>query len=139
MSWFKKNNDEESTPRPRNEKLVLMIRAIAAAYLFYMAYDMIRMYVTGTEKGDLWVVVGGSVFLIGGGIFIAIVTIRDYRRYQKQQAEEYLASLEAAEAEQAEAPEESEVEVDDDAPETEPDEAAEDDVSEVEPEEEAEE
>lgn len=145
MAWFKKNTDEEETPRPRNEKAMLTIRAIAAVYLFYLAYDMVRMYMEGgPDQPSIGLLIGGTAFLVLGGAFIAYITIRDYRRMKKREAEEYLASLEAAEAEEA-AEEEyeeelPEVEVDDDVPETEPEEAeAEDDTSEAEPEEETEE
>ena len=107
MGFFNKNSEE--TPRPRNEKAMLTIRGIAAAYMFYLVYDMISNYVKDTTSGDLWVVIFGSVFLVAGGIFIAIVTYKDYKRMQKREAEEYLAALEekeAAEAEEEEAEEE---------------------------------
>lgn len=144
MAWFKKNTDEEETPRPRNEKAMLTIRAIAAVYLFYLAYDMVRLYMEGgPDQPSIGLLIGGTAFLVLGGAFIAYITIRDYRRMKKQEAEEYLASLEAAEAEEAAEEYEEElpeVEVDDDVPETEPEEEeTEDDTSEAEPEEETEE
>jgi hypothetical protein len=125
MAWFKKNNEnEESAPRPRNIKAMLAVRAVAAVYLLYMAYDMVKLYLEDTtEKPDLALVIGGAVFLVAGGIFIGILTYREWRAYQKKEAEEYLASLEAAEAEEASEEEYEEelpeVEVDDDVPEIE--------------------
>ena len=143
MAWFKKNNDEESTPRPRNVKVMLTIRAVAAVYLVYMAYDMIKLYMEdSTDKPDLALVIGGAAFLVAGGIFIGILTYREWRAHQKKEAEEYLASLEAAEAAEAEEAKEAEeyeeelpeVEVDDDAPEVEDeeDEEAEEEAEEAE-------
>lgn len=122
MGFFNKNSEE--TPRPRNEKAMLTIRAIAAAYLFYLVYDMISNYVKDPTSGDLWVVIGGSIFLVAGGIFVAIVTYKDYKRMQKREAEEYLAALEEREAaEAAAAAEEAEAEEEEiAAPETEPEE-----------------
>ena len=124
MSWFKKNSDEE-TPRPRNEKAMLLIRAVAAAYLLYMVYDMVQLYLKEQDPSKLWVVIGGGLFLAAGAIFIAIITWKDWKRLQQREAEEYLASLEAADGEPAaveEEEEEPEVELDDDPPQTEPEE-----------------
>lgn len=105
MSWFKKNN-EEDTPRPRNDKAVLMIRAVAAAYMFYLAYDMVNMYLTGTEQAELWLVIVGTAFLAAGGIFIALITWRDWKAYKKKEAEEQLAAQEEAEKAEGEEAEE---------------------------------
>ncbi len=98
MSWFKKDGTGEEQSRPRNEKAMLTIRAAAAAYLVYLVYDLVQMYLKGGEDApSLPLLLGSGLFLLAGAVLIAVMTYKDWKAYKKREAEEYLASLEEKE------------------------------------------
>lgn len=87
----------------RNPDATFGFRALAAGYMLYMLYDMIRMFVSG-ESDDLVALIFGIVILGGGGLFVLISSYITWRKEKAEQEEEL--KREALEQEEADETEE---------------------------------
>lgn len=102
MSWFKKKDPqtspeaEDNTPAPaRNPDNVFLFRMLAVAYILYIVYKTISMYVAGGEDAPkLWMLCLSTVLLGGGAIFLGIISYRTWKKQKAQQQAEAEAALE---------------------------------------------
>jgi len=111
MSWFKKRNTqetpktEEKTPAPvRNPDNAFIFRMLAVAYVLYIVWNTIQLYLKGGEDAPaLWMLCLSTVLLGGGAIFLGIVSYRSWKKAKAQQQAEAEAEAEALlEAEESE-------------------------------------
>lgn len=99
MGLFNRNNEEEQK-RPVNPNNMVLIRLLAIGYLMYCLYEMFKMYITGGEDAPaLWLLIGATVLFVGGSVWIAIITWRQFKRMKAEQ----LAAWEEEERLEAEA------------------------------------
>lgn len=105
MGFFSKqknNETEEVNQAPRNPSNIVAFRVLAIGYLAYMCIDMVKLFMEGGEDApSLPLLIGGTVVLGGGAIFLAIISYREWRR-GKAEYDQYMAELRAeAEAKRA--------------------------------------
>ena len=94
----------KNSNQPRNMNSVMMFRLLAAGYVLYMLYQVVKSYIEGGEEAPSLFLLLFSIVLLGGGAaVILLLSWREYKRYQaecKEAAEQ--AALEEAEAQEAE-------------------------------------
>lgn len=66
MGFFSNDND-----RPRNPDAVFGFRALAAAYVLYLVYQVVQMYLDGEATSSVWVLVAAAA-LAAAAIFILV-------------------------------------------------------------------
>lgn len=89
-----------SNNKNRNDSM-LMFRLLAAGYILYMAWQIVKAYMEGGEEAPSVLILVLSIVLLGGGaVFILVISLKQYRA-NKQQIEEQIAQA-RAEAEQEE-------------------------------------
>ncbi len=103
------NSDDNQKPQnfvPQNMNLFMVFRGFATFYLFYLAYQSVNRYITTPEdRPSVLFLVFSLVVLAGGGLFVLITSVLQYRRYKaleaaaKAQAQEEASLEEGAEAE----------------------------------------
>ena len=102
MGFFGKKNTEEEKSTPRNPNNVVTFRLLAVAYVAYLCYQMVSLYLEGgPDAPTLPVLIIGVVLLGGGAIVMAILSYKEYQR-NKVKYEAAMAELRAeAEAKRA--------------------------------------
>ena len=91
MGLFKKDDGQTpaDTTSVRNPDNVFLFRILAAAYVLYMAYKTVELYIAGGEDApQLWLLCLSLVVLGGGGIGLAITSFITWRKTKAAQAEE---------------------------------------------------
>lgn len=110
MAFFKKNNSaqDEAEQAPRNPSNQVMFRVLAIGYVGYLCIQMIKTYIAGgPDAPSLGLLIGGVGILAGGGILLAYLTYKEWKR-NKATYDAYMAQVKAEakaarEAEEAEA------------------------------------
>ena len=88
MGLFKKENADMSS-RPNNPDAYFGFKLLAAGYLLYLTWDIIKMYIAGGEdQPSIPLLIFSILFLGGGAIFIAVSSFRMWRRHKREEAEE---------------------------------------------------
>ena len=96
MGLFRKN--EETNDRPRNPDTYFMFKLLAAGYLLYLLWDIIKMYMAGgADQPSVLLMVCSFVVLGGGAVFIGITSFNQWRRFKKEAQEQAQLEEEAAE------------------------------------------
>ena len=85
MGLFSKNDQENS--RPRNPDAVFGFRALAAAYVLYLEYQTVQLYIKGEATTGIWFLVLSLVLLGGGALFILISAYLSWRKEKAALAE----------------------------------------------------
>ena len=85
---------------PQNMNLFIVFRGFATFYLFFLAYQSIKRYITTPEdRPTVLFMVFSTVILVGGGLFVLIASLLQYKKYKAlEAAEKARAAQEAAEA-----------------------------------------
>ena len=99
MGLFRRD-DQEQDSRPKNPDAYFGFKLLAAGYLLYLVWDMIKMYREGGPDQPSVILLICSVVVLGGGaLFIAISSYRLWRKFKQEAADEaaMLAEAEAAE------------------------------------------
>ncbi len=74
---------------PQNMNLFVVFRGFATFYMFYLAYRSLNRYFTTPEdRPSVLFMVFSTVILAGGGLFILIVSVLQYRKYKAAEAAE---------------------------------------------------
>lgn len=111
MSWFTKRNTqqnskaEDNTPAPvRNPDNAFIFRMLAVAYVLYIVWKTIQLYLAGGEDApQLWMLCLSTVLLGGGAIFLGIISYKHWKKAKAQLQAEAEAEAEALlEAEESE-------------------------------------
>ncbi len=98
MGLFQKN-EEEREKRPVNPNGMAVFRIMAVAYLLYIVFDLIKMYIKGGEDApSLILVICTAVVFVGVSVWICWMT---YHQYQDLKAEQALEAERMAEEELA--------------------------------------
>lgn len=88
MGLFKKENADMSS-RPNNPDAYFGFKLLAAGYLLYLTWDIIKMYIAGGEdQPSVPLLIISVLFLGGGAVFIAVSSFKMWRKYKKEMAEE---------------------------------------------------
>ena len=110
MAFFKKNEPAEAADQaPRNPNNAVMFRLLAVGYVGYLCIQMIKTYTDGgPDAPSLGMLIGGVALLAGGGILLAVLTYKEWKRnkakydaYMDEVKAEAKAAREAEEAEAA--------------------------------------
>lgn len=105
MGLFQKNKDVQNS-RPKNPDNYFMFKLLAAGYLLYLLWDIIKMYMAGgADQPSVLLMVCSFVVLGGGAAYIGITSFAQWRRFKKEEQEE-AQLLEQQEEEPAEETEE---------------------------------
>ncbi len=76
-----------NTPPP-NMSVFLFIRLAAAAYILYLTYQIIDLYIKGGEEAPtLTFLIFSTLFLGGSAIAIAWISVKQYRRMKDEAAQ----------------------------------------------------
>ena len=78
MGLFRRNN-EESAPQ-RNPDAVFGFRALAAAYVLYLEFQTVQLYIKGEATTGIWFLILSLVLLGGGALFILITSFLSWRK-----------------------------------------------------------
>lgn len=72
---------------PQNMNLFIIFRGFATFYLFFLAYQSITRYInTPEDRPTILFMVFSTVILVGGGLFVLIVSLLQYKKYKAQEA-----------------------------------------------------
>ena len=97
MSLFG-NNHDQNNGRPKNPDAYMGFRMLAAGYLLYLTWDVIKLYrAGGADKPSLPLLIFSLLFLGGGAIFIAVITWKQWKRWKREAEEEAAAAAQAEE------------------------------------------
>lgn len=101
MGFFSKKPEAENQP-PRNPNNIVTFRLLAIAYISYLAYSIVKLYIEGgPDAPSKTALILGVLFLGGGAIFLAILAYREWKN-GKVVYDQYMAELRAeAEAKRA--------------------------------------
>ena len=117
MGLFNFGKKDEERP-PRNMNTLILVRLLAVGYLCYCYWQIVQAYLEGGEEApQWWLLLVGFVVLVGGSVWIAIMTFKEWKREQERKREAQDEEDALLEAEKARAEEE------DEAPDEEPEEA----------------
>lgn len=104
MNWFKKRSpaSDDTTPAaPKNPDNAFIFRLVAVGYVLYMVWQCVQAYLEGGEGAPgLPAVIITCVALGGGGIFLGILSYRNWKT-DKAAYKEYLEAEAAAAEEEA--------------------------------------
>lgn len=102
MGFFNKKQSESEPKTPRNPNNLVMFRVLAVGYLFYLCVSIVKLYLAGgPDAPSVTALVLGLAFLGGGGIFLGILSYKEWKR-GKEEYDAYMADLRAeAEAKRA--------------------------------------
>lgn len=97
------DNQKSQNFVPQNMNLFMVFRGLATIYLFYLAYQSVNRYITTPEdRPSVLFFIFSLVVLAGGGLFVLIASVLQYRRYKAAEAaakaQEEAALEEGAEA-----------------------------------------
>jgi len=85
-------NKKETEQQPRNMNNVIVFRLLAVGYILYMFWEVLQMYLAGGEDAPkLWMLLVAFVVLVGGPVWICIMTYKEWKRSRElaqQQADE---------------------------------------------------
>lgn len=102
MGLFRKNQEGQNS-RPRNPDNYFMFKLLAAGYLLYLLWDIIKMYMAGGEDQPSVLLMVCSFAVLGGGaVYIGITSFLQWRRFKKEAQEEEQLLEQEAPAEEAE-------------------------------------
>ena len=93
MGLFR-NNDQESS-KPRNPDAVFGFRALAAAYVLYLEYQTVQLYIRGEATTGIWFLILSLVLLGGGALYILIASYLSWRKEKAELAEQERLNAEA--------------------------------------------
>ena len=89
--------DKKPSPKVKNPGAMITLHMLIIAYVVYLFYTILRDYLAGGEGApSLTVVILGGVFLLGGAVLVACLSVRLYRQAKQAQKED--AQTEEAEA-----------------------------------------
>ena len=102
MGFFNKSQNTEEKTAPRNPSSFIAFRLLAVGYIGYLCLDMLKIYrAGGPDAPSLTMLIGTLVFLVGGALFIGIVSYKQWKQ-SKEEYDAYMAELrEEAEAKRA--------------------------------------
>lgn len=102
MGIFSKKQSESEPRTPRNPNNLVMFRVLAVGYLLYLCVSIVKLYLAGgPDAPSVTALVLGLAFLGGGGIFLGILSYKEWKR-GKEEYDAYMADLRAeAEAKRA--------------------------------------
>ena len=102
MGIFSKKQSESEPRTPRNPNNLVMFRVLAIGYLLYLCVSIVKLYLAGgPDAPSVTALVLGLAFLGGGGIFLGILSYKEWKR-GKEEYDAYMADLRAeAEAKRA--------------------------------------
>ncbi len=94
------NSDDKQESQdfvPQNMNLFVVFRGFATFYLFYLAYRSLNRYFTTPEdRPSVLFMVFSTVVLVGGGLFVLIVSLLQYKKYKAAEAAAKARDAEAA-------------------------------------------
>lgn len=97
MSWFQKrtpqeNPQTEETAPARNPDNAFVFRMVAVAYVLYLVWKTIGLYMAGGEDAPSLLVLCLSTVVLGGGAIV--LGVISYKKWKKEKAQQQ-AVLEA--------------------------------------------
>lgn len=103
MGLFQKNQEAQSS-RPKNPDNYFMFKLLAAGYLLYLLWDIIKMYMAGgADQPSVLLMVCSFAVLGGGAVYIGVTSFLQWRRFKKEvQEEEQLLEQQEEPAEELE-------------------------------------
>ncbi len=79
----------ENTPKVKNPLGMLVMSAIVIAFVGYLYWDTVRLYLAGGENApSLALVIIGGIVLLAGMVYIGSGAIRIYLREKKSKKDE---------------------------------------------------